>query len=50
MPPEPLVQVEDLSVRFVNRDIDIQVVSDVSFHLDAGEVLCLLGESAPVRP
>jgi len=45
MPPEPLVQVEDLSVRFVNRDIDIQVVSDVSFHLDAGEVLCLLGES-----
>jgi peptide/nickel transport system ATP-binding protein len=45
MPPEPVVAVADLSVRFVNRDMDVQVVSDVSFSLQAGEVLCLLGES-----
>ncbi len=40
-----LVEVADLSVRFVNRDIDLQVVDGVSFSLAAGEVLCLLGES-----
>ncbi len=45
MPPEPIVEVSDLSVRFVNRDIDVQVVEGVSFQLAAGEVLCLLGES-----
>jgi peptide/nickel transport system ATP-binding protein len=45
MPREHLVEVVDLSVRFVNRDIDVQVVDGVSFHLNAGEVLCLLGES-----
>ncbi len=49
MPPERrsgrIVEVQDLSVRFVNRDIDIPVVDGVSFTLDAGEVLCLLGES-----
>jgi peptide/nickel transport system ATP-binding protein len=39
------VEVEDLSVRFVTRDSDIRVVEGVSFALDAGEVLCLLGES-----
>ena len=45
VPPEPVVAVTDLSVRFVNRDMDVQVVSGVSFSLQAGEVLCLLGES-----
>jgi peptide/nickel transport system ATP-binding protein len=45
MPSEPLVEVTDLTVRFVNRDIDLQVVDGVSFRLAAGEVLCLLGES-----
>jgi peptide/nickel transport system ATP-binding protein len=45
MPPEALVEVRDLSVRFVNRDIDLQVVNGVSFDLTTGEVLCLLGES-----
>jgi peptide/nickel transport system ATP-binding protein len=40
-----IVEVQDLSVRFVTRDADIRVVQDVSFTLDAGEVLCLLGES-----
>jgi len=46
MPPDdPVVEVTDLSVRFVNRDIDVQVVDGVSFQLAAGEVLCFLGES-----
>ena len=45
MLPEPIVEVSDLSVRFVNRDTDVQVVSGVTFSLRAGEVLCLLGES-----
>jgi peptide/nickel transport system ATP-binding protein len=45
MPPEPIVSVTDLSVRFTHRDLDVQVVDGVSFTLQAGEVLCLLGES-----
>ncbi len=45
LPPPPIVEVSDLSVRFVNRDTDVQVVSGVTFSLQAGEVLCLLGES-----
>ncbi len=50
MPPDAapasrIVEVENLSVRFVSRDADVSVVRDVSFTLDTGEVLCLLGES-----
>ncbi|HEV2673028.1 MAG TPA: ABC transporter ATP-binding protein [Aliidongia sp.] len=41
----PLVEVRDLTVRFVSRDLDIPVVNGVSFQLARGEVLCLLGES-----
>ncbi len=40
-----LVQVEHLKVRFVSRDMDVSVVNDVSFNLERGEALCLLGES-----
>ncbi len=47
--PEPdenrLVTVEDLTVRFVSRDDDVSILNGVSFSLDRGEVLCLLGES-----
>jgi peptide/nickel transport system ATP-binding protein len=42
---EPLVRCEDLIVRFVGRDGAIHAVNGVSFALDAGEVLCILGES-----
>jgi peptide/nickel transport system ATP-binding protein len=42
---DPLVQVQDLTVRFVNRDMNVPVVNGVSFTLNEGEVLCLLGES-----
>jgi peptide/nickel transport system ATP-binding protein len=44
-PAEPLVQVEDLSVRFMSKDMNVPVVNGVSFSLNRGEVLCLLGES-----
>lgn len=42
---KPLVRVRDMSVRFVSRDMAISVVNGVSFDLNPGEVLCLLGES-----
>ncbi len=41
----PLVAIEDLTVRFVSRDLDISVVNGVSFTLAAGEAMCILGES-----
>jgi peptide/nickel transport system ATP-binding protein len=41
----PLVEVSDLSVRFVSRDLDISVVNGVSFTVSTGEALCILGES-----
>jgi len=41
----PLVQVDDLVVRFTSHDLDISVVNGVSFTLDRGQVLCVLGES-----
>jgi peptide/nickel transport system ATP-binding protein len=41
----PLVEVENLAVRFVSRDLDVPVVNGVSFKLAKGEALCLLGES-----
>lgn len=43
--PVDLVRVDDLSVRFVSRDLDVSVINGVSFALAKGEVLCLLGES-----
>jgi len=40
-----LLTVRDLSVTFETRDGVVRAVSDVSFALDAGRVLALLGES-----
>jgi len=42
---EPLVEVEDLTVNFVSRESDVRVVNGVSFSMEPGEVLCMLGES-----
>lgn len=44
-PSVPLVTVNDLRVRFESRDASINAVNGVSFQLDPGEVLCILGES-----
>jgi peptide/nickel transport system ATP-binding protein len=41
----PLVEVEDLRVKFVSRDATVWAVNGVSFQLMPGEVLCLIGES-----
>jgi peptide/nickel transport system ATP-binding protein len=41
----PLVQVEDLRVKFVSRDATVQAVNGVSFAMKPGEVLCIIGES-----
>ena len=41
----PIVRAKDVTVRFESRDATVQAVSSVSFTLDPGEVLCILGES-----
>jgi peptide/nickel transport system ATP-binding protein len=41
----PLVEVTDLTVRFVTREATAHAVNGVSFSVRAGEVLCILGES-----
>ena len=40
-----LLSVRDLSVAFATRDGVVRAVNDVTFSLDAGKVLALLGES-----
>jgi len=40
-----LLTVRDLSVSFDTRDGAVRAVNDVSFSLEAGKVLALLGES-----
>ncbi|HML12858.1 MAG TPA: ABC transporter ATP-binding protein [Xanthobacteraceae bacterium] len=41
----PLVEVENLRVKFVSREATVQAVNGVSFAMKAGEVLCIIGES-----
>src|ERR1700756_17336 len=43
--PGPLVRCEALTVRFVGREGTVHAVNGVDFTLDAGEVLCIVGES-----
>ncbi len=40
-----LVDVNDLTVRFVSRETTVHAVNGVSFTVRPGEVLCILGES-----
>jgi peptide/nickel transport system ATP-binding protein len=40
-----LVEVEDLTVRFVTREATVHAVNGVTFSVRPGEVLCILGES-----
>jgi peptide/nickel transport system ATP-binding protein len=42
---KPLVQVKDLTVKFVSRETTTQAVNGVTFDLMPGEVLCIIGES-----
>jgi peptide/nickel transport system ATP-binding protein len=41
----PLVDVHDLTVRLVSRDMDLTLLHGVSFRLQQRDVLCLVGES-----
>ena len=41
----PLAEVRDLHVRFVGRENTVHAVNGVSFTVNPGEVLCILGES-----
>ncbi len=41
----PLVEVNDLHVKFADRDETVWAVNGVSFALMPGEVLCIIGES-----
>jgi peptide/nickel transport system ATP-binding protein len=41
----PLVEVENLSVKFVSREATVAAVNGVSFAIQPGEVLCIIGES-----
>ncbi len=43
--PEPLLSVENLRIEFPTRRGTLVAVDDVSFHIDAGEVLGVVGES-----
>ena len=43
--PRPLVEVEDLGVKFVSREATVSAVNGVSFSMLPGEVLCIIGES-----
>src|SRR5215467_2186169 len=40
-----LAEVHDLTVRFVSRETTVHAVNGVSFEVQPGEVLCILGES-----
>src|SRR6267378_1677088 len=42
---KPLVEVKDLTVKFVSREATTRAVNGVTFELMAGEVLCIIGES-----
>jgi oligopeptide/dipeptide ABC transporter ATP-binding protein len=43
--PPPLVEVRDLCVRFVSREATVHAVNRVSFTMQPGEVMCIIGES-----
>ncbi len=45
MDETPLVEVTDLTVRFVTRELTVHAVDGVTFAVRPGEVLCILGES-----
>jgi peptide/nickel transport system ATP-binding protein len=44
-PEDSFVHVEDLRVRFVSREATVKAVNGVSFDLERGKVLCIIGES-----
>jgi peptide/nickel transport system ATP-binding protein len=45
MAENPVLRIEDLTVRFTRRNTDVAAVNGVDFSLAAGETLTILGES-----
>ncbi len=43
--PDPILDVRNLTVRYKSKDAVVHAVDDVSFTLDRGKVLALIGES-----
>ena len=41
----PFVRVQDLRVKFVSREATVRAVNGISFDLERGKVLCVIGES-----
>ena len=45
LPEKRVVQVDDLTVRFVGSERTVEAVRNLSFHVDRGETLAIVGES-----
>ena len=45
LPPERVVAVDNLTVRFATSERTVEAVRDLSFHIDRGETLAVVGES-----
>ena len=45
LPENRVVQVDDLTVRFVGSERTVEAVRNLSFHVDRGETLAIVGES-----
>src|SRR5438128_4375366 len=43
--PMPLLEIKNLELDFLSGDASLRAVDDVSLTLNAGETLCLVGES-----
>src|SRR5438067_11314056 len=41
----PLLEIKNLKLDFVSGDVSLRAVDDVSLSTDAGETVCLVGES-----